>query len=765
MLSRLSGALLALSVVATLLAVLSTATPASAVTASQWQAGNIISDAAFYNPTTLNAAGVQSFFNSVYSGCSTGYTCIRDYKVSTPARPSEPNLCNGYAASSSQTAAQIIAGVAVSCGVNPQALIVLIQKESGDITSTTPGYQQVTGYGCPDSTGCDAKYYGFFNQVYLAARQFKLYRLNPNNYGYVAGTTNYILYNPNTACGGSQVYITNQATAGLYDYTPYQPNAAALANLHGTGNSCSAYGNRNFWVYYNSWFGATQAVSYLVHTQADPTVYFVNNGSKYPIDSWATLTSLPPAVGTIGTVTQTYLDSLATGPTLGRFVIGPDGQVYLFDTGTAYRATSCTTVVAYGVTCLPKALVPLPAAIISSFTRGAALSQVVVSTSGTRYYITAGTRREVLDDQSLTGAGISTTSITLNDGVISGLTLAAPLARDNVTIQNPTDGSIDLYAAGKLYPIASDLYTSTPIAQYAPIAGQLSPASIALLSMQPAVTGFAADGAGNSYVVNAAGKTPLATPASLGVTFSSWPTGVLSAVPTGATATTLPMLVKVASSPNIYAVSAGTKYLVNSWTDAQAITQQAAPAVVTMLQTEFDTVPTGSHSALLPGAMVKSASGPGVYLIDGLDQKLHIAALSVAQQLNLSTITVVDDTTLAAYTVQTGDQSPAVTCNGVNYLVTGGAMRAIAAAAQPGYGFTYVPLDPITCRNLAIPVGAPLTGQVFARTSNSTTVYQITGGLRHPVTSWRALLQLTHGATPTIVFFGPGQLDSIPLAG
>ena len=32
----------------------------------------------------------------------------------------------------------------------------------------------------------------------------------------------------------------------LYNYTPYQPNAAALAAYPGTGDSCSAYGNRNF---------------------------------------------------------------------------------------------------------------------------------------------------------------------------------------------------------------------------------------------------------------------------------------------------------------------------------------------------------------------------------------------------------------------------------------------------------------------------------------------------------------------------------------
>ncbi|MCA9330031.1 hypothetical protein KDA11_05255, partial [Candidatus Saccharibacteria bacterium] len=38
-----------------------------------------------------------------------------------------------------------------------------------------------------------------------------------------------------------------------------QPNSAALNNLRGTGNSCSAYGNRNFWRLYNDWFGSTNA--------------------------------------------------------------------------------------------------------------------------------------------------------------------------------------------------------------------------------------------------------------------------------------------------------------------------------------------------------------------------------------------------------------------------------------------------------------------------------------------------------------------------
>jgi hypothetical protein len=71
------------------------------------------------------------------------------------------------------------------------------------------------------------------------------------------------------------VNILNQATANLYDYTPYVPNSAALNNLYGLGDGCSSYGNRNFWRIYNDWFGSTTLPSYAsayVSQSAYPTI-------------------------------------------------------------------------------------------------------------------------------------------------------------------------------------------------------------------------------------------------------------------------------------------------------------------------------------------------------------------------------------------------------------------------------------------------------------------------------------------------------------
>ena len=239
-----------------------TVTPAlTSVTAADWNAGMIISDADFYDYRALTESDIQTFLNTKGARCVNGVMpCLRSYVTPTPATVAEQGLCNAMPATSASTAAQIIARVAAACRISPKTILAMIQKESAIVTTTNPTasmYRTTAGFGCPDFKACDTAYYGFFNQIYRMARQFQLYTLRPTSYGIQAGRDNAILYHPNTACGSSKVFVKNQATANLYIYTPFQPNAASLANLGGTGDSCSAYGNRNFWVLFNSWWTPT----------------------------------------------------------------------------------------------------------------------------------------------------------------------------------------------------------------------------------------------------------------------------------------------------------------------------------------------------------------------------------------------------------------------------------------------------------------------------------------------------------------------------
>lgn len=241
--------------------------PASAVSASDFNPGFIISDAVFYDSGAMNEGQIQAFVDSKGSRCSpaAGNICLKSYRESTNTIPGD-SYCTAYQGAASESVAQIIAKVAAACKINPQVLLVTLQKEQGLVTSTAgkplATYQRALGFGCPDNVGgwCDPAYSGFFVQMQRAARQFQIYKARATSYSYVAGRTNTILYHPNTACGTTQVYIQNQATAGLYNYTPYVPNTAALAAGYGSGDSCSSYGNRNFFLYFSDWFGTPELV-------------------------------------------------------------------------------------------------------------------------------------------------------------------------------------------------------------------------------------------------------------------------------------------------------------------------------------------------------------------------------------------------------------------------------------------------------------------------------------------------------------------------
>lgn len=223
-----------------------------------FEPGNIISDAVFFNSGAMTEAEIQAFLDAKVPKCNAGYTCLKDFTEDTITREADKWCAKRYVGAKKERASRIISKVADACGVNPQVLLVLLQKEQGLVTHVWPSdwrYTIATGYACPDTSGCDVKYHGFRNQMYMAAWQYQAYK---SFNWYPVGKTSNILYHPNKSCGSSPVHIANQATAGLYYYTPYQPNASALAAGRGTGDKCASYGNRNFYLFFTEWFGSTQ---------------------------------------------------------------------------------------------------------------------------------------------------------------------------------------------------------------------------------------------------------------------------------------------------------------------------------------------------------------------------------------------------------------------------------------------------------------------------------------------------------------------------
>lgn len=296
--------------VSTLLTVAQPAAPAEAASASEFDPGYIISDALFYDGSAMTESQIQKFLESKSGSCQNS-RCLDILKVDTKGNNASL-ACKKYDGAKGELVSRIIYRMQTLCNVSAKVLLVTLQKEQGLVTSTAPTTAQIkyaTGYACPDTgNGCDPARAGIENQLYWAARSFGGYRLD-NRPG--PGTWN-IKYHPTSSCGTKKVQVRNDATAALYIYTPYTPNAAAMANLNGTGDKCSSYGNRNFWRFYTDWFGSP-----IGQLSSDVEASRVAGADRYETSTAVSQDSFPDpaAVTTVFVASgQNFPDGLAAGP-------------------------------------------------------------------------------------------------------------------------------------------------------------------------------------------------------------------------------------------------------------------------------------------------------------------------------------------------------------------------------------------------------------------------------------------------------------------
>lgn len=312
----------------------------AAPAAHAWDAGNIIDDQTFNDTSRMSVQAIQNFLNSKVPVCDTNHAAGSGAQGATP-----PWTCLKDYTENGSTAAQIIYNVSMAYNLNPQVILVTLQKENGLVTDSWPypwQYRTAMGFACPDNGSCDPSYYGFTRQVQQGARHLRNFQLQtagwdiPHRPG-----NNFIAYSPTGGCGGSNVNILNGATASLYSYTPYQPNAAALATKYGAGDGCSAYGNRNFYNYFTDWFGSTTVPQVsVIQKQSGGGLYISEAG----IDKrWIPNPDVHAAWGfdkyPVNVVSDDYFNSLPELPAISR-IAATSYAVYFMDNGTRHWITS-----------------------------------------------------------------------------------------------------------------------------------------------------------------------------------------------------------------------------------------------------------------------------------------------------------------------------------------------------------------------------------------------------------------------------------------
>jgi hypothetical protein len=144
--------------------------------ASPFNANNLIDDAIFNNTGSINAAQIDSWLNSNFGSSS----CISTSHGFSAPDPTGYSPSTGFTYGGNVSAGQVIYDAALAYGLNPQVLLVTLQKEQSLVTGgsgcSTLAYTGATGYGCPDG-GTTYSYSGV-----------NLYAINGNAVTSVSGT-------------------------------------------------------------------------------------------------------------------------------------------------------------------------------------------------------------------------------------------------------------------------------------------------------------------------------------------------------------------------------------------------------------------------------------------------------------------------------------------------------------------------------------------------------------------------------------------------
>lgn len=747
----------------------------AAVNMSQFDPGNIISDAVFFDKTTMSEPEVQSFLNARGGACKAGHTCLRDYRMSTVSKAAD-SYCSGYSGAANESAARIIAKVAASCGINPQVLLVTLQKEQALVLATQPSsghYKFAMGQGCPDTAACDSRYYGFQNQVYGAARQFQIYAEGRYFTWYAPGRTWNILYHPDGSrgCGSSPVFIANKATAGLYYYTPYQPNRAALAAGSGEGDRCSSYGNRNFFRFFTEWFGGTGSpAGSLVQAQGDSAVYLVAGATRHHVRTWDDLSAFRSRLGDVVRVEPDFMRGLSTGKPATRYIHDPaSGTLYLLETdGTKHRFPTLASVTSFGYGF--DDYIDASRALVAAFATGDDVGRVFRAGPAPETYLLEGSTRRLLADPAAwraATAGRSTYVATMRPDAAAALASGATYFEPNTLVRGRGSGDVLLTTptATVVRVPSFALAAEFGATRYAVVDDALLARSKrASSSLSPSVSCggrafVAANGALHPLSGNSAGLGGLSLPAES-----------CAAIPRSTIGVASPLFIQPRGEGDVYLAEAGKLRYVPTYAQLSALNGSRA---LTLLSWSRETVRAQGLGmpVLAAGSFVQFADSPEVHrFVDGrlrlvvdfdtlldlgggaippitrLDAQ-HRAAFTVGAPLGtaprLAERDVVQFSGDSKVYLYTNAKLRHVADYGTLLVIGGGAAPTIRSVAA-GFASSYAVGASVAG---ALPLGA---GEVVQFVGGAE-VYLVSDlGLRH-IADYAALVKLGGGTQPAVV--------------
>lgn len=744
---------------------------AAALSGSQFKAGRIIDDSVFYDYRSMTASQIQNFLNAKVPSCSSGHTCLKNYKANTPNVAAESGICNNIIGHTGRLASEIIYDVSRACGVSPKSMLVLLQKEQGLVLSTAPTsymYKFATGFCVYDTTpppACSGTS-GFFNQVYYAARQFKKYKANPTNYNFVAGRTNRIYYNPDASCGYSNVYIENQATAGLYNYTPYQPNKATLSVGLGQSAPCGAYGNKNFWWYFNIWFGSTYGTPFFQVIGSDPVYIQGANNTYYHVTSYNELKAYGygTKVSYIAKVASSYKSGWTYKGDLPSIARYEGSEIYLINYARSHHFPDQTMLNTYGYVLGDEA--QLPSWEINYLIHSTDVESVMKQVDRDEIYlVSGGKKKHIIDPSAYNTLGSPTyssqPSVTLDSSYARQLPTGAPIMTAGSFVRNSSTGTYSIWNGSTLQPFSTSAAQSIGLPlNYSAPSSELNQ----LTTSGTTVGKLAKNSGGTLYILDYKKKFTVTSGqlANLGLNSSSFVTTDDTFLQKFSTSS-MQSLVKINGGSSVYSIINGKLYHVYSMDDFVGLGYSWSN-IVNINNTSKSLFTNNGNDIFEQRRLVRVGSTDSVYLIDGSFTKKLIPNPSVFSNYGYKMRNVVSTSSsgLAAYTTS-GNLAQVVKDSSNVYWLVDLAHRHKISATMLGASYYNINTGSVLAlsdANInAIATSSDLTEQIKATDSNK--VYKVQNGQKHWFTT-PSSFSANGGDWSKVILLSPSYVASIP---
>ena len=668
---------------------------------SAFDPGLIITDSVFFDFGTMSVDQIQEFLDSRVDNCradASGPDCLKDYLMDTPAMDASAGRCEAIPARSDATAAQIIHDVSTACGINPQVLIVKLQKEQGLVTSSKPTdymYRAAMGYGCPDSDPgiCGKVYVGLFNQLYRGASQLQWYGNPEGSFTWLRPGRNVnVRYSPRSACGTKSFELKSQATANLYYYTPYTPNNAALDNMYGTGDSCSAYGNRNFWRFFHDWFGSPIGGGYLLKSAGSP-LYVISGSQRFEITDPNQVEALS-ALGPVGEISEPYLESFTdAGPMQLLAESSSTQELFLLAGDRRFLVPNCEVAAEFGLDCENKLV--LPSAQLLEFDNGVQISQLLQTESG-QYWVENGEYRKVIDTLALQKVTNSVPEpIEAEIANFPTLTAGAPITSELTVFDIEDDDRLGLATEDGIYLIDADMASEIGLTEWFDDAQGVVALEDATTAQIP-FSGFIKSSQGDGFIMTATGKLPVADvdeffPAAIEVSDE-----FLEKIPTIDANASAPAVVNFPGSYYHYLVTGGQRYTILQNGMRSDLIDQLGSAL-SLPETLVDSIPSGGAAAA-PSSVIRGKQSGVKYLIDGYDKKIPLQSQAHAETITDRPIYELNDSLLQRLETQEYLTQSKVSCDSANYFLDEGKLIPTSPEVFDQYPGDAVELEASTCK-------------------------------------------------------------------